>query len=265
MSIALKDLYDIPGKVVVTAHRGFSGRYPENTLAAFLAAVKLGADIIEFDIRGTKDGVPIVLHDPTFDRTANRPGAPNDYLLSEIKTFEASYWQGSHESGIKLTAPAVPGTRIPTLAEVLNSTGNTVGFNIQVYDTSPALLAEICRLYRAYDLYERGYLTMDGFKEAECVRKLDKDIQLCVLESAGRMNAAALKQQKVFGCRYLQPRRNDVTPEFCHMVKELGLCANMFYANTAEDNQMFIRLGIQGILTDHPDVLKATLRNMWLR
>ena len=109
MGIVLKDKYVIPGKIVITAHRGFSGQHPENTIEAFLAAVNLGADILEFDIRGTKDGVPIVLHDTTFARTANRPGSPRDYLLSEIKTFEASYWQGSYESGVKLAEPAVPG------------------------------------------------------------------------------------------------------------------------------------------------------------
>lgn len=170
MPFDLKKLYVTPGYVVVTAHRGFSCQYPENTIEAFLAAMDIGVDVIEFDIRGTKDGVPIVLHDPTFDRTANRSGVPCDYPLSEIKQFEASYWRGSHESGSKLTEPAVPGTRIPTFEEVLSSLGGTVGLNIQVYDTSPAILAEVCRLYRTYDLCSRGYLTMPELKDAACVR-----------------------------------------------------------------------------------------------
>jgi glycerophosphoryl diester phosphodiesterase len=173
----LKDRYSIPDYVVVTAHRGFSAEHPENTIPAFLAAVELGVDILEFDIRGTKDDVPIVLHDATLNRTADRPGSPRDYLLSEIKTFEASYWQGAHYDGVKLSEPVLPGTRIPTFEELLASVGDTVGLNIQVYDTSPPILAEVCRLYRVYDLNSRGYLTVSTFAEAARVRRLDGEIE----------------------------------------------------------------------------------------
>ena len=89
--MSLDDIYSNPNRVAVTAHRGFSGRYPENTLPTFLAAVALGVDLLEFDLRGTKDGVPSVLHDATFERTAAQPGTPADYTLDEINSFEASY------------------------------------------------------------------------------------------------------------------------------------------------------------------------------
>lgn len=255
----LSDLYRIPDRVVVTAHRGFSGRYPENTMPAFLAAVELGVDILEFDVRGTRDGVPIVLHDATFDRTAGRPGEPSEFLLSEIREFEASFWRGTHDQGERLAKPDVPGTRIPTFEEVLQGVGDDIGLNIQVYDASPPILAEICRLYRAYDLYARGYLAMSTFEEAERVKALDKDIELCVLERQGQMDVESLSQQQAFGCQYVQPFRDDVTPEFCAAAREMGLYANMFYSNTDEDNRKFLGMGIQGILTDRPDILLDTL------
>lgn len=262
MPFALKDLYALPGRVVVTAHRGFSAQHPENTMAAFLAAVELGVDIIEFDVRGTQDGVPIVLHDPTLERTANRPGSPRDYPLAEFKRFEASYWSGPHDGGRRLTEPAVPGTRIPTFEEVLRGVGETVGLNIQVYDTAPQMLAEICRLYRAYDLYERGYLTLPGFDDAATVRKLDANIALCVTDRRGPTDVEALGRHRACGCDYVQPRRSDVTAELCAAARSLGLCANMFYANTAEDTRRYVELGIPGILTDRPDIVIRTLQEM---
>lgn len=265
MSSELRARYEVPGHVVVTAHRGFSGRYPENTMPAFEAAVALGVDILEFDLRGTRDGVPIVLHDPTLARTANQPGTPGDYDLAEIKTFEASYWEGSHEAGVKRSAPARPGTRIPTFEELLCGVGEDVGLNIQVYDTSPATLAEVCRLYRAHDLYRRGYLTVSTFAEASRVRGIDPAIELCVTARQGRMDIEALVRQREFGCHYVQPLRRDVTPAFCEAVRTMGLYANMFFANSDADNRTYTAMGIQGILTDFPDILIETLHAMGRR
>ena len=70
----LQALYADPDKVVITAHRGFSGQYPENTILAFEKALDLGVDLIEFDLYGSKDNVPVVLHDRTLDRTSNGTG-----------------------------------------------------------------------------------------------------------------------------------------------------------------------------------------------
>jgi len=261
----LRELYEAPESVVVTAHRGFSGQYPENTLLAFEQAVLLGADLLEFDIRGTKDHVPIVLHDETLDRTSDGKGSPNLYTLKELRTFNCSYWQGAHGDGRRLAAPAVAGATIPTLREVLVAFKNRVGFNIQVYESGEPLLSEICRLYDEYDLYEQGYLSMSTFEEAELVRAINPRIELCVLGSQGRMDLAALQKLKAFGCTCIQPWRDEVTPEFCRMVRELGLYANMFYSNTDADNRRYIGYGLKGILTDYPDVLMKTLKDMGLR
>ena len=83
----LEELYRKTERTIVTAHRGFSGRYPENTLTAMREAIRAGADIIEFDLRPTADGIPVLLHDPTLDRTSNAHGCPEDYTLKELKKF----------------------------------------------------------------------------------------------------------------------------------------------------------------------------------
>lgn len=87
----------------VIAHRGASGQYPENTLLAFAKALEQGADAIELDVRVTADGVPVVLHDPTLERTTTGAGAVSRLSLTEVRRADAG-----------------TGERVPTLAEVLD-------------------------------------------------------------------------------------------------------------------------------------------------
>ncbi|MCD6564103.1 MAG: glycerophosphodiester phosphodiesterase, partial [Thermoproteales archaeon] len=67
------------------AHRGFSGMYPENTLLAFNEAIKINADLIEFDVRVSGDGVPVVIHDASVDRTTDGSGLVSELSVDELK------------------------------------------------------------------------------------------------------------------------------------------------------------------------------------
>ncbi|MFN4179863.1 MAG: glycerophosphodiester phosphodiesterase, partial [Armatimonadota bacterium] len=94
---------------MVIAHRGFSGRYPENTLRSFREALNLSVDAIELDVRRTKDGILIVIHDETVDRTTDGKGHVRDLTWSEIQKLDAGSWKGSEFAG----------ERIPKLEEAL--------------------------------------------------------------------------------------------------------------------------------------------------
>jgi len=91
------------------AHRGDVRFFPENTLPAFTSAVAKGAHMIEFDVYLTSDGVPIIIHDNTLDRTTNGTGNVTAYSLEELRTLDAGAWFD----------PKFAGTRIPTLQETL--------------------------------------------------------------------------------------------------------------------------------------------------
>ncbi len=89
------------------AHRGYSGKYPENTMLAFRKAVEAGADGIELDVQLTKDGVPVIIHDELVDRTTNGKGRVKEMTLDELRQLDASYiYAGQY--GV---------TRIPTFRE----------------------------------------------------------------------------------------------------------------------------------------------------
>jgi glycerophosphoryl diester phosphodiesterase len=94
----------------VVAHRGHTWIAPENTLPALASAVRSGADWIEFDVRTTADGVPVVIHDRTVDRTTDGTGSVWDLTVDEIDRLDAGSW----------FAPAFAGVRVPHLDEVLD-------------------------------------------------------------------------------------------------------------------------------------------------
>lgn len=105
------------GARLVIAHRGSSAEAPENTLPAFEAAVRRGADAIELDVRLTADGAPVVLHDATLDRTTDRAGPVAALTLAELRSVDAGH-RFTPDAG--RTYPyRGRDARIPTLGEVL--------------------------------------------------------------------------------------------------------------------------------------------------
>jgi glycerophosphoryl diester phosphodiesterase len=95
-------------KVMVTAHRGDWRNAPENSLRAFEYAAAMGVDIVELDLNQTKDGVLVIMHDQTLDRTTNGKGKPSDYTLAEIRKF-----------GLRNGLGRVTRNPVPTFKEVM--------------------------------------------------------------------------------------------------------------------------------------------------
>jgi glycerophosphoryl diester phosphodiesterase len=95
--------------IYVAAHRGWSEKFPENTLEAFRAAIELGCDQLETDIRISKDGELVIMHDATVDRTTNGSGAVKEFTLEELKMLDA---------GIK-KSEEFKGCRVPTFIEFM--------------------------------------------------------------------------------------------------------------------------------------------------
>jgi glycerophosphoryl diester phosphodiesterase len=101
-------------RCLIVAHRGASSEQPENTLAAFEAALVAGADVVELDVRLTADGVPVVLHDPDVSATTDGRGLVHELTFAEVKRLDASGGRGSRQE-------------VPALAEVLELIGRLEG------------------------------------------------------------------------------------------------------------------------------------------
>ncbi len=102
-------LLDKLERPIIFAHRGASISAPENTLSAFELAVKLGARAIELDAMLSSDGIPVVIHDHTLERTTNGRGFVSDFTCAELMKLDAGAWFSEEFTG----------ERIPTLEQVL--------------------------------------------------------------------------------------------------------------------------------------------------
>ncbi len=255
-SVSLERLRRSP-KLLVTAHRGASCDFPENTLLSMARAVEAGADFIEFDLRASSDGVPLLLHDETLDRTSNGHGRPEDLRLSEIKKLNGSYFIKFQ----RLERPCCEHLEIPTFEEILSEFRDRAAMNIQIYLGSPAALREACRLYRTYDMYDRGYFTIADEAVVRAVREIDPGIAICLTPGwHERAKVENLRRCAELGCGFVQPTRESVTPETFRFCSELGLRANVFFADTEADFFLLRKAGAPGIMTNRPAYL-----NEWLK
>lgn len=128
-------------RIPVAAHRGHSARYPENTLAAFRAAMDAGADVLECDLHMTADGEIVVIHDHTADRTTDGTGLIRDMTLAQVKALDAGSWKDA----------AFAGERVPTLTEFLELVAG---------QEAPALIIEL-KDYPNEQGEERAFLSAD--------------------------------------------------------------------------------------------------------
>jgi glycerophosphoryl diester phosphodiesterase len=124
-----------PARVKVAHHRGASRYAPENTPPAYEKAIRLGADLVEFDIRTTRDGAPFLLHDGRLDRTTIARGPIRDHDAAEVARLDAGAWFGR---------PFV-GTPVPALDDFLRAVGGRVELYVDAKDISPEALVEALR------------------------------------------------------------------------------------------------------------------------
>jgi len=147
-----------PRPVQVMAHRGVTSAAPENTMPAFELAVEIGVEWVEIDIRLTKDGHHVLMHDRTVDRTTNGKGPVADHTLEQIRQLDAGSW----------FAPRFAGTRVPTFVEVLTWAKGKVNLYLDTKQPDPKkLVAEILEAGM-----ERQVMVFDSKEGAAEIRRI---------------------------------------------------------------------------------------------
>ena len=243
-------------KIFVCAHRGASGTYPENSLEAFTEAVKLGCEMIEFDVRMTKDEYLVLLHDPLVNRTTNGNGSISELLYSEVIDLNL-YFEN-----------VLVDTHIPTLDAVLDMIPSNLRLNIHIKSEregskgSDDIVNAVCSDIRKRDLYGTAFIA--GTDEVvESVIRIDERVNRCLLGSQGRIDSYAQKARD-YGCKSIQPLNSLTTKDFCSSAKQLGLEVHPFYADEQIEMQRLIECGVDGILTNYPHLLKNLLADCLL-
>ena len=160
----------------VAAHRGWCSKYPENTMAAFRAALEIGVDQIEIDVRVTRDGELVVIHDATVDRTTNGTGKVSDKLLAELKALDAGSRKGEEFAG----------ERIPTLVEFMELVKDhptlTLDIELKEYPTTPG------NEVRAYEVCDHTLEILDryGFADRVVINSFSNPLNEYIYKKYGK-------------------------------------------------------------------------------
>lgn len=157
----------------ICAHRGASNTHPENTLAAFREAIRLGAHMIEFDVALTKDHQLVLMHDATLDRTTDGSGKVSDYTLAELKQLDAGSWKGEKFRGEK----------IPTLDEALEIMPENIWLNVHLKG-SEELATKTAERIVAHRRKHQAFLAAKK-TAAMAALEVDSDILICNMERQG--------------------------------------------------------------------------------
>lgn len=242
---------------MIIAHRGASAYYPENTLPSFEGAISLGADMVELDVQFTADGEVVVFHDKRLNRCTDGRGRLGDYTLARLKKLDAGSWFHKKFTGV----------RVPLLAEVLELCKHKIPVNIEikteaVTDSLSGGIEEKC-----VALVDRA-----GMRNQVVYSSFDPRAVRHLKQMDCRIPAAVLYEKKHYGAsppsRIVEDLQADafncagyrLSKKWREDLKQHGIRVNVYTVNREKDMKRMLELGVDGMFTNYPDVLKKVIR-----
>ncbi len=247
----------------IIAHKGASGSAPENTMAAFQMALDLGVDMIELDVRNTHDEEIVVFHDETLDRTTNGAGPVHDYTLAELKKLDAGSWFD----------PKFSDERIPTLKEVLDLVSSAKGkckVLIEIkhmdhphyHDFAEKLIDVIREEENGYDWIILQSMETDYIDAAHDYDEHVQTKKLMIGEDSAPLIAFYIETKMHLGHAKENDRMKALNPEYHTLstrrvfrMHARGFEVYTYSPNNREDMVKMLHMGVDGIITDFPEIL----------
>lgn len=259
-------------RILVHGHRGARARRPENTIPAFRYAIEQGVDVLELDVAVTRDGVPVISHDPLINATicsGPKLGIPIHTLTrQELDAYDCG---AKKNPGFPDQVP-VPGTRIPNLDDVFSlGAGNSVQFNVEtkIFSDKPELTPDpetftkmILDLVRKHKLESRVILQSFDPRTLRVMKRLDPSIPRAALWETKRdwKEVAAEFEATLFS-----PEQHLVTKEHVTEAHSMGLGVVPWTSDKPEDWAKLVDADVDAIITDDPAALIAWLKARGLR
>lgn len=236
----------------VCAHRGATEHHPENTLPAFEEAIRLGAQMIEFDVQLSKDGALVIIHDDTVDRTTDGNGQVSHKNLKELRQLDAGSWKSLRFKN----------TRIPTLEEVLDLMPNNVWLNVHLKGGEE--LGRKVALQILESNKEQQSVIACGKEAFAGVQSINKNLMVC------NMDRTTTRDQYISetidgNFKFIQLKKSR---EHGNLVKELALLkkknvrVNYFGTDSIEELKELIDSGVDFILTDKLSLLLSAFKKL---
>ncbi|MCU1272661.1 MAG: glycerophosphoryl diester phosphodiesterase [Bryobacterales bacterium] len=247
---------------------------PENTIPAFEYAIDQGVNALEMDVAVTRDDVLVISHDPVLNREICRgPGGATvirDMTFAELRAWDCGSLRNPH---FPAQTP-VPGTRIPTLEEVLALAGRgNFLFNIETkiskehpqYTPAPERFAELLlNAIDRHDLRSRVILQSFDFRTLHAMKKLAPEIRLAALDEQEKLGDFVTVARSA-EAQIISPEKGMVTPSRVAAAHQAGLQVIPWTANTPKEWDALIAARVDAIISDDPAALIAYLKQKKLR
>ena len=225
----------------ICAHRGAMQTHPENTVVAFKEAIGLGAQMIEFDVRLTKDNALIIMHDEMVDRTTNGSGFVNELTLSEIRKLDAGSWKSKKFIGEK----------VPTLKEVLQMMPQNIWLNIHLKGNKK-LGKETAKMVISKNRMHQAVIACER-KSAKGVRQVSSEIKICNMERLSTRSEYS-NETIAKGFPFLQIKSSRDNENMLSDIKKLkanGIRINYFHSEEESQVKDLLDAGVNFILTNN--------------
>lgn len=246
---------------LVIAHQGGDGLWPGDTFFAFQNAADLGADVLEMDVHITADGVLVLMHDETVDRTTDGTGEIESMTLDEIKRLDAGYdWSPDDGATFPFRGQ---GITVPTMEEVFAAFPNH-RMTVEIKKTNASISKPICELIRKYKMQDKVLVASFYDERLEEFRAECPEVATSSAEDETR-NFVLLT--KAFLGGWYSPEFHSLqvpeesggiaimTEGFIRAARERNLAVEPWTINDEETMRRFIEWGVDGIITDRPDIM----------
>lgn len=233
------------------AHRGFSGKYPENTLLAFQKAIEVQADGIELDVQLTKDGEIVIIHDESIDRTTNGKGLVVDYTYDQLKEFDASY----------IYTGKFGFNKIPTLREYFNLIkGTNIITNIELKTgifEYVGIEEKVFNLIKEFKLEDRVIISSFNHYSVLRMKALAPNIKCGFLTETWILNPGKYTKDNCIECYH--PHFAILTPDIVKSLKTFGIEINTWTVNKEDEIRDLISKKVDILIGNFPDLTKRIL------
>lgn len=250
---------------LVIAHQGGDGVWPGETMLAYQNAVDLGVDVLEMDIYITKDGELILMHDETVDRTTDGTGEIESMTLTDLKKLDAAYdW--SPDEG-KTFPYRGQGIQVATLEEIFQAFPE-MRMTIEIKKTNSSMAKPFCDLIREYNMQDK--VLVASFHD-ERLQEFRAECPEVATSSAKNETTVFVLLTKAFLGGFYSPIFYSLqvpeesggitvmTPAFVRAAHARNLAVEPWTINDEETMRKFIEWGVDGIITDRPDILMEVL------
>lgn len=235
-------------------HRGFSGKYPENTMLAFRKALEAGVDGIELDVQLSKDGEVVICHDETVDRTTNGKGEIRSLTLAELKELDAS----------SIFAGQYGKNEIPTLREYFElvkdlpiETNVELKTGVHEYE---GIEEKVWELIQEFHLEDRICISSFNHFSVLRMKKIAPGLKYGFLFDTWLIDAGAYCAKHEMDS--FHPNYHNLTHEVVAEVKSHGLEIKTYTVNTAEAVRDLASKGVDVVIGNYPDMAKEVLAAM---